>query len=320
MVKIIKQERKSSVLRQPTLPCLSRYHTINLLAGCPYRCRYCYAKSFRSYRNNGSVIFYSNTYELLKLALNRKRRKPICVYFSTACEPFVPDRGILDALYDSMKLLLEYGIALLISTKSQIPKRFISLFAEFSDLIHVQVGLTTVDDEIRKLLEPGAFSVEERLDSIPPLLVHNISVELRMDPLVPGLTDTEKSFSMLCESAANSGIKTAAVSYLFIRQSILKSMNVTYMDWAFLDVLRSLFTEKIERYCGKSSILVADTEYRRSTYDVLHEIAGHYGLTLRMCRCKNPDLTTECCHPDMSAINPNGGQIDIFFEGGRNDV
>ena len=211
-----------------------------------------------------------------------------------------------------MELLLEHGIALLISTKSQIPKRFISLFAEFSDLVHVQVGLTTVDDEIRKLIEPGAFPVEKRLDSIPFLIANNISVELRIDPLIPGLTDMEESFNMLCESAAIKGITSAAVSYLFIRQAMLKSMNVTYKDWAFSDVLRSLFTEKIERYCGKSSILVADTEYRRRSYDILHEIAGHYGLKLRMCQCKNPDLTTECCHPDMSRVNHNVGQINLF--------
>ena len=85
MAKIIRQQRKSSVLRRPTLPCLSQYHTINLFAGCPYKCRYCYARSFRSYNNNGYIILYSNTYELLKNELNKKRRKPVCVYFSTAC-------------------------------------------------------------------------------------------------------------------------------------------------------------------------------------------------------------------------------------------
>ena len=227
----------------------------------------------------------------------------------------MPNLGILNTLYDIMKLLLEHGIALLISTKSYIPKRFIQLFAEFSDMIHVQIGLATVDDEIRKLLEPGAFSVDRRLDSIPLLAAHNISVELRIDPLVPGLTDTEESFSMLCEEAVNRGITCVAVSYLFIRKAMLKSMNVAYKGWSFSDVLRTLYTDKIERYCGKNSILVAETEYRRSSYDLLRLIAENNGLTLRMCQCKNPDLTKECCHPDMSAIKLNGGQIDIFSEG-----
>ena len=53
MAQVTDVERKSDVLKRPSLPCLSEYHTINLAAGCPYKCRYCYAQSFRSNPGQG---------------------------------------------------------------------------------------------------------------------------------------------------------------------------------------------------------------------------------------------------------------------------
>ncbi|MCC8181182.1 MAG: hypothetical protein LIP23_09775, partial [Planctomycetes bacterium] len=146
MAELIFAERKGDVLTRPTLPCLASYHAVNVTAGCHYECRYCYAQSFRSYPGHGKVKFYANTLDSLSQQLPRKRKPPRMVYFSTACEPFMPFAEILETLYGCMSLLLAAGSRLLISTKASIPARFIALFAAFPGLVHVQMGLTTADD------------------------------------------------------------------------------------------------------------------------------------------------------------------------------
>lgn len=297
MVKIIEVERKSDILTRPKLPCLSRYHAINLTAGCPYECRYCYARSFRSNPGAGVIHFYANSLRLLQEKLPRKRKKPELVYFSTACEPFMPIPQILCTLYGMMSMLLEHNISLLISTKSYIPEKFLSLFAKYSENVHVQVGLTTAHDNIRKLMEPHAASVRERVESIKGCINNGVRVEVRCDPLIPGLTDCVDSFEKLCCVVSECGVKNAAASYLFLRRSNFKLMHVSCEGWTFRDMAQHLYTHRISNYCGNSDIQIAAPEYRKQTFKKLQNVAESHGIKLRFCKCKNSDITSTSCHP-----------------------
>ncbi len=297
MAQIIEVDRKSNVLKRPTLPCLSQYHTINLLAGCFYDCRYCYAQSFRSHAGRNKVTFYANTYELLCKELPRKREKPKLVYFSTACEPFVPHARILSVLYRVVALLLEQSVFVLVSTKSLIPQDFVKLFAQYREQVHVQVGLTTVDERVRSTLEPSAPAIKQRLETLRRLLEHSIRTEVRIDPLVPELTDNREAFGSLCGEVDRCGIRHAVASYLFLRQANYPRLNVEVSGWSFHEMAERVYTHRIDKYCGGGSIRVPALEYRRKKYDELKSIATEYGISLSLCRCKNPDVTTECCHP-----------------------
>lgn len=313
MAEIREVMRKSNVLKQPSLPCLSRHHTINLLAGCPYECRYCYAQSFHSNPGNGNVVFYANTLDMLRQELPRKRKKPGCVYFSTACEPFVPYGNVLDTLYAIMVLLLEQNISLLISTKSSIPDRFIKLFIAHSDKVHVQVGLTMSDDRIRQVMEPNAGTVEMRLETLRRLANSGVSAEVRMDPLIPGLTDTDDSVSRLCERMTSVGATHAVASYLFLRQANSRRMlSLRYGNWSFIKVTKELYTEQITEYCSNGAIRIPEAGYRRDSYQRLKTIAEEHGVSLVLCRCKNPDITTECCHPQISSHGVFSSQMTLF--------
>jgi len=215
MTEIVVAERKSNVLHHPMLPCLSRYHTINLAAGCPHNCRYCYAQSFRNYPGKGTVLFYANALEQLRRELAGKRDRVEMVYFSTGCEPFMPFPEILETLYGCMELLLRHGSFLLISTKAAIPEDFLRLFGRFPSQVHVHIGLTTADDDVRNVLEPQAACVQQRLTSLRRVLEAGAKGEVRMDPLIPELTDTDDSFRSLCHSVAGTGCRSAVASFLF---------------------------------------------------------------------------------------------------------
>lgn len=314
MADIIEAKRKANVLTRPSLPCLSSYYTINLTAGCPYECRYCYAQSFRSYPGRGKVKFYANTLDLLRRELPRKRKKPELVYFSTACEPFVPYDRILTSLYGAMEFLLDYSVFILISTKSRIPENFLRLFAGHPGRVHVQVGLTTTNERVRQLLEPNAATIEARLETLRALVHHGVSAEVRMDPLMPELTDTEESFVCLCEEIARCGVRHAAASYLFLRRANYRRLVVRLGGWSFHDMSQRLYTHRIEKYCGGGTIRMVTPAYRRKKYGQLKRIATDHGISLTLCQCKNPDLTTECCHPGPPIAGHSTIQATLFPE------
>jgi len=314
MAEIIEVEKKANILTRPSLPCLSSYHTVNLTAGCPHACRYCYAQSFRSYPGRGKVLFYANCLNLLLQELPRKRKKPELVYFSTACEPFAPNERILGALYGMMDLLLNHSVFLLISTKSLIPERFLQLFARHPGKVHVQVGLTTTNDRVRGLLEPNAASVAERLVTVRALTDLGVRTEARIDPLMPELTDTDESFVSLCEKLERAGVRHAAASYLFLRRANYGRLAVRFQDWSFVEMSKRLYTHTIENYCGGGTIRIVSPAYRREKYEHLQGIAADHGISLALCQCKNPDLTTACCHPRPPEQGNRTKQTSLFCE------
>ena len=69
MDELVYVERKGAVLNHPALPCLAAQHAVNLAGGCPFACRYCYAQSFRGNPGPGKVVFYRNSFELLRREL-----------------------------------------------------------------------------------------------------------------------------------------------------------------------------------------------------------------------------------------------------------
>jgi DNA repair photolyase len=295
MFKLIEVARKSSVLNHPSLPCISNQYTINLAAGCAFGCRYCYAQSFRNNPGPGKVLFYANTLEILTRELERKRKLPELVYFSTACEPFMPHDKILDALYRAMEMLLENYISLSISTKARIPDRFIRLFSDHPDKVRVHVGLTTNDDLIRQALEPKATSVEQRLYTLKVLVSEGIGAEARIDPLVPGLTDSEESLASICKAIAGCGVDDAVASYLFLRRTDFKRLKINFNGWSFDEMSKRLYTNWINDYCGNGTIRTTRSDYRAEKYKRIKEIAGEHGISIRLCRCKNSDVTDETC-------------------------
>jgi DNA repair photolyase len=211
-----------------------------------------------------------------------------------------------------MELLLENDVSLLISTKSRIPDAFLDLFVRHPGKVHVQVGLTTISDRVRELLEPHAAGIADRLHTLRALVDRGVKAEARGDPLIPELTDSQESFESLCRTISECGARSLAASYLFLRRGNYRAMNVEIEGWSFQDMAGRLYTDQIENYCGGGSIRIPDRGYRRIKYAQMKDIAEKYGLKLHLCRCKNPDLISKCCHPQPSTNHGQGVQTDLF--------
>jgi DNA repair photolyase len=310
MAKLISQSRKSPVLSRPSLPCISRHYTINLTAGCMFGCKYCYAQGYRRCLGGEKIIFYSNSYQKLASELPRKKVKPQIVYFSTASEPFAPFSEVLDELYKIMELLLSNSVAIYISTKGYIPDRFLRLFGTRPDLIFAQIGITTINDGIRKAFEPRAAPIKLRLKNISRLSSQNIFTEARLDPLIPGINDQEDDLDRLFQVLAATGCKEAVASYLFLRNSNRQPFFRTLPGLE--NMVGKYFSERIENYCHGNAIEVVSKKYREEKYHRFVQMAADHGVLLKLCACKNPELTENVCHPKGSLCKNSGGQFPLF--------
>lgn len=295
MAKLIYKERKTPVLTKVPLPCITDYYNVNITGGCVFGCIYCYAQGYSSNPKNGTFTFYHNSFDKLQRELPRKRSRPKIVYFSSASEPFAPFAPALDETYRVMDFLMKNNINIFISTKGRVPERFIELFSRHPELVHVQVGITTTDDEVREVFEPNAAPVKERLMNIERLSSVRVVTEARLDPLIPGITDQEESLMKLFPALADAGIYVAISSYLFLRTSNRNRLRKAYEKFN-LDINRYFHGSKIN-YCRGGNVDITSKHYRSRKYDHIMEIARESGIRIKLCHCRNPDLTEEVCHP-----------------------
>ena len=211
----------------------------------------------------------------------------------------MPIPEVLESLFAMMKQLLDQRIPILVMTKAKIPARFFELFAQFPRLVNVQIGLTTANDRVRALIEPNAAVVEDRLQNISSLVAINVKIELRMDPLIPMLTDTDDSLRTLLQEAARRGCRQVIASFLHVRPAFRATMSIRHGGWDFDKVYESLYSQPAKLGGTGSGILLPSTAYRQERVKAIKKFAAGFGITTRVCACKNPDLAADKCLPNV---------------------
>jgi DNA repair photolyase len=166
-------------------------YVINPYVGCIHSCLYCYArfmKRFTGHREpwgkfidvkiNGPALIPDKT----------SRYKGKSIYLSSVTDPYNP----LEKKYKLTQRILEKLIPLQpdlgIQTKSDLVLRDADLLIQFKNC---QAGLTitTLDDDLRKEIEPSTVSVSKRLLALEKLKEAGIETYVFMGPILPFLTN-----------------------------------------------------------------------------------------------------------------------------------
>lgn len=313
ILRLIKQQRRTPVLKVPSFGCLKGIPTINVTRGCPHSCVYCYARGFPEVPPRGEVHLYTNLPELLEKELERKKRLPRWVSFSTASDPFPPVDEALNLSYRVMELLLSRGIGISFLTKGVIPPDFVDLFAKHRELVQARVGLISLNDEYQKLFEPFAAHPFLRLTNIRNLTAAGVKVSVRMDPLIPGVADKEEEIESLVKRLKVSKVTDLSISALILRPSIVLQIAEelpSYLSRAILSYYQGQTWQKVIT-SAKTKLLPAPIRIRH--YQMIKEISARYGLRCHICGCKNPDLPREFCDTRIEGINEDKiEQLSLF--------
>jgi len=288
-------ERKGHVLTRSTLKCLSQVASINPTLGCIHQCAYCYARGYSIYPGDGKVLVYGNMPEKLKRELVSRRKLPAYVFFSPTCDVLQPIPQVLKITYELMKVLLEYGVGINLLTKGRIPTKFLQLFGEYKELVHIQLGITTLDRDIQKKLEPYAATPQERIRNIEQLCSIGITPEVKLDPLIPGITDTQSNLTALFKTLQGFGVNSTGINYLFLRPQIKKNLYKALGKTPFLPKIMEHYqnSKPINLLAEQSRVVALDVEYRKQSYEQISALASDFGIYAYVCGCKNPDITEE---------------------------
>ena len=94
----------------------------------------------------------------------------------------------------------------------------------------MEISITTLDDTLRRAMEPRAAAPRKRLEAISRLTSAGIPVGVMLAPIVPGLTDCE--IPAIVEAAARAGARN-------IRHTLLRLPHG----------VADLFEDWLERHC-----------------------------------------------------------------------
>lgn len=314
-MELIEVQRRSRVLKPASFGCLQGGYTLNITRGCGFRCLYCYARGYPGAPEGNEVLLYHNLPDKLRGELDSpKRRSRITwVALNTASDCFQPDPRILEITYRVMEILLSRGVPLSFLTKGSIPPSFLSLFATYPELVTPRIGLVSLDASYRRLFEPGTAEAEKRLASIERLQGLGLNPRVRIDPIIPFITDDPATFHGLCEALAERGVGLVSASYLHLRPAVLSQLRNGLPATRF-ELLQSCFLGQKWGTVGSSTrSKLVPRSLRQRGYERLRSIAKKYNISVLVCGCKNPDLSGQICgarppEPLRSASAPAKGR------------
>lgn len=165
--------------------------------------------------------------ELLRKELSSKKWRPRTLAMSVATDAYQPVEKKLQITRRCLSALAEFRNPVAVITKNHLVTRDIDLLSELAkyDAASVAVSLTTLDDELRRRMEPRTSSPSRRLAAIEKLSNAGIPVGVMTAPVIPGLTDHE--LPKLLEAAANAGASSAGYTMLRLPHAVAP----LFEDW-----------------------------------------------------------------------------------------
>jgi DNA repair photolyase len=246
----VQEVHARSILSKSGIPGVK--YCINPYTGCTHSCRYCYATFMKRLTGHnepwGSFVDVKiNTSELLRRQLRRAGRGTIML--SSVTDPYQSIETRYKLTRKCLELLKLYQFPVTILTKSPLVTRDIDIISKIND---AEVGLTiTTDDEnMRKVFEPGAHPVATRVETLKKLHNAGINTYVFIGPILPM---NPESLAKMIKPYVNS-ILIDKMNYVSKTKGLYKKHMISkWLDEKFTEEivcrLKKVFEQKNVQIC-----------------------------------------------------------------------
>lgn len=193
---IIKEIVSKNIITKSKLPATD--YVINNYVGCNHGCIYCYAEFMKRFTNHtekwGEFLDVKKFNEEKFVKCLKKINSDKKILMSSVTDPYNPYEIKYKSTRNILKLFIQANnehIHLEILTKSLLIFRDIDLLKKIKN-ITVGISLNTLNDNLRRQIEPCAGSIKSRIEILKKLKGENIPVYLFISPIFPMLTQLEE--------------------------------------------------------------------------------------------------------------------------------
>ncbi len=182
----IKQTPVKTFLSKSKIPGFD--YVINPYVGCPHKCVYCYAEYMRKFSGHEEAWGDFLDVRYCSVPLKSSLLFHTHVLLSSVTDPYNPYERQYELTRHLLKQLHLSQAYVHILTKSALVTRDIDLLKQMPGC-EVSFSFSSSNDEVRRQAEPGASSVEEKIQALRTLHENHIQTAVMIAPILPGLTD-----------------------------------------------------------------------------------------------------------------------------------
>lgn len=258
-------ENPKTVVNKVNSPDLGLMYSINPYQGCEHGCIYCYARNTHEYWGfnagldfESKIIAKKNAPSLLEKFILHPNWSPVPISVSGNTDCYQPLERKLEITRGLLKVFTNYRHPLGMITKNSLILRDLDLLTDLSkdNLVHVYISITSLDENLRRVMEPRTASAAKRLQTVEVLANAGVPVGIMNAPIIPGLNHHE--IPNLLKAAAEHGAQTAGMTIVRLNGSIGK----IFEDW-----LRKNFPDRFDKVwnqiCAMHGGNVNDSQFGR---------------------------------------------------------
>ena len=238
----VRPEPARSIITRNRSPDIGFDQSINPYRGCEHGCIYCYARPSHAYLDlspgldfETKLFFKKDAAALLERELSRSGYRPSPIALGASTDPYQPIERGLRVTRSILEVLDRCHHPVGIVTKGALIERDVDLLAPMAErgLASAFVSVTTLDDGLKRILEPRTASPRRRLGALRTLSAAGIPTGVLVAPIIPCINDAE--IESILEASREAGARVA--HYTLIR--LPHELKTLFREW-----LESHFPER----------------------------------------------------------------------------
>ncbi|HWA35581.1 MAG TPA: PA0069 family radical SAM protein [Cyclobacteriaceae bacterium] len=258
-------ESPKKIVNKVDSPDLGMVYSMNPYQGCEHGCIYCYARNTHEYYGfsagldfESKIIVKKNAAQALEQQLLGRNWQVAPIMLSGNTDCYQPQERKFQLTRQMLQVLARYRHPVGMITKNSLITRDIDILKDLAsdNLVHVMISITTLNEDLRRVMEPRTASAVKRLKTIEELANAKIPVGVMNAPIIPGLNHHE--IMNVIKAAADHGAATAGMTVVRLNGSIGK----IFEDW-----LRKNFPDRFEKVWNQISSMhggsVNDSDFGR---------------------------------------------------------
>ncbi|MCB1645709.1 MAG: PA0069 family radical SAM protein [Pseudomonadales bacterium] len=230
-------ERSKTIISTNSSPDIPFDQSINPYRGCEHGCIYCYARPSHAYWDMSPgidfetrIITRPNAAALLGEHLGKPSYVCKSINIGANTDPYQPLEARLQTTRQLLEVLQAHRHPFSVITKSALILRDLDILAFMAErnLCSVAVSITTLDNDLKRRLEPRTASPAARLRVVETLAAADIPVAVMAAPVIPAINDHE--LEKIIVAAADAG--ASSVNYILLRLPL--EISQLFREWLAL--------------------------------------------------------------------------------------
>ena len=222
------------IINKVTSPDVGMMYSMNPYQGCEHGCIYCYARNTHEFWGYSAgldferrILIKKEAPKLLESKLKSKSWQAETIVLSGNTDCYQPAEKKTKITRACLEVFLKYRHPVGIITKNALVLRDLDILQELAkdNLVGVNISVTSLSEDTRRLLEPRTTTIAKRLKAIKVLSENNVPVNAMLAPIIPGINSHE--IMKLAKAVSDNGASSMAFTVVRLNGAI----GQIFTDW-----------------------------------------------------------------------------------------